>query len=203
MKKKLLTYILLAPLLMAFQCEEDELQSTLTYNTYKVNVTMQSNFSVDETIWINGRVSSKAFDTAVNDSIFSDIAQSDTFSIYKFIEPTAVSNCKDAIDKFELIFDSGSYSFLPSCENAQIHAIPELESSELFFSYRIGLKAIEPGDYVISWQDAAIQNTSRNESIVDNYPIENHPNQIGFNRCENVSWRFLNESQREFYFTVE
>ncbi|MFK7746866.1 MAG: hypothetical protein AB8B65_00610 [Kordia sp.] len=203
MFKKIMKYAMLAPLLMAFQCEEDEVESTLVFNKYKASITASSSFSTDDTIWISGKVSSNAFDLAVNDSVFSDNPQSDVFSVYKLIEPTEVSNCKDAIDQFELIIDSGLYSFLPSCENAQITASPELESNNSTYSYRIGLKPLTPGDYVISWQNAAIRNTNRNEAIIEAYPIENHPNQIGFDRCGSTSWRFLNESQREYYFTVE
>lgn len=33
-----------------------------------------------------------------------------------------------------------------------------------------------------------ILNASRNEFIINNYPIENFPNQNGFNSCNNVSW---------------
>lgn len=48
-----------------------------------------------------------------------------------------------------------------------------------------------------------LQNSNRNEFIIENYPIENFPNQIGFNSCGDVSWRYLNESDKEYYFKVE
>lgn len=200
---KTVKLVIIALLLMAFQCEDDLEESTVVFSTFKSNVTPQSSFSVNDTIWISGKVSSMVFDLSVSDSIFSESPQSDVFSVYKFIEPTDVSNCKDAIDQFELVFDIGQYSFLSSCENAQIQALPTLESENSFYTYRIGLKPINPGDYVISWQNATLQNTNRNEFIIENYPIENHPNQIGFNSCGNVSWRFLNESDKEYYFSIE
>lgn len=203
MFKKFLKLILVAPLLMAFQCEDDFDESTLVFNSFKVNITAQSNFSLNDTIWITGRTSSNVFDLALNDSIFAENPRSDVFSIYKFMEPNEVSNCKDAINAFDLRFDSGQFSALPSCENAQLQVIPELENNNIFYTYRIGLKPNFTGDYVISWEDAIIGNLDRNEFIINNYPIANHPNQIGFNSCNNVSWRFLNESQGEYYFTVE
>ena len=202
MFKKVLKFILVAPLLMAFQCEDD-FESTLVYNSFKVNITAQSNFSINDTIWITGRTSSNVFDLALNDSIFAENPRSDIFSVYKFIEPNEVYNCKDAIDKFDLTFDIGQFSALPSCENAQLQVIPELETNNTSYTYRIGFKPNFTGDYVISWEDGVIGNVNRNELIINNYPIVNHPNQIGFNSCDNVSWRFLNESQREYYFTVE
>lgn len=203
MFKKVLKFILLAPLLMAFQCEDEFEESTLVFNSFKVNITAQSNFSLNDTIWITGRTSSKVFDLTLNDSILAGNPRSDIFSIYKFIEPTEVSNCKDAIDKFELTFDIGQFSALPRCENAQLQVIPELESNSMSYTYKIGLIPNSSGDYVISWEDGVIRNLDRNEFIINNYPIANHPNQIGFNSCNNVSWRFLNESEREYYFTVE
>jgi hypothetical protein len=188
---------------MAFQCEDEFEDSTLIFNLYKVDITAQSNFSLNDTIWISGKVSIRAYDLVLNDSIFTDNPQSDIFSIYKFIEPNEVFNCKDAIDKFDLMFDIGEFSTLAKCENAQLQVIPELESNDMFYTYRIGLKAISTGDYVISWQNGMIQNVERNEFIFNNYPIENHPNQIGFNSCDEISSRFLNESEKEYYFTVE
>ncbi|WP_145758326.1 hypothetical protein [Sediminicola sp. YIK13] len=203
MFRKILKFVLIAPLLMAFQCEDELEESTLVYNLFKVNITAKSSFSLNDTIWITGKVSSNAFDLALNDSIFADNPQPDIFSIYKFIEPNEVSNSKDAIDKFDLMLDIGQFSTLPRCENAQLQVIPEIENNKMFYTYRLGLKATSTGDYVISWQDGTIQNVERNEFIINNYPIENHPNQIGFNSCDDVSWRFLNESEKEYYFTVE
>lgn len=202
MLKKKLNFLLIVPLLCAFQCD-DEVESSLVFNVFKAEVTPELSFSIEDTIWISGKTSSKAFDLSVNDSIVINNPQSDVFSIFKFIQPTAVSNCKDAIDKFELIIESGQFSFLPLCENAQLQVLPELESNNMSYSYRIGLKPNTTGDYVISWKDGVIQNSDRNEFIIDNYPIENHPNQIGFNSCGNISWRFLNESDKEYYFSVQ
>ena len=187
---------------MAFQCD-DKLESTLEFNDYKVDITPASSFSLNDTIWIKGKVSSQVYDFSINDSIFNDNPQVDVFSIFEFIEPTQVSNCIDAVDKFELIFDIGEYSFLSSCENAHMQAFPALENNGSFYTYRIGLRPLLSGDFVVSWQNGLIQNENRNEFIIGRYPIEDHPNQIGFNSCDNVSWRFLNEPEKEYYFSIE
>ncbi|WP_340065673.1 hypothetical protein [Ascidiimonas aurantiaca] len=203
MPKKLCIFILIAPLLMAFQCEDEFEERPLVYNVYKTKVTPGSHFSVNDTIWITGRVSSNAFDESMNDSVFSNSPQKDVFSIYKFFEPNDLSNVRDAINQFTLVFEIGQFSFLPVCENAQIQALPELENNSGLYIYKIGLRPITTGDYVISWQNAIIQNSDRNEFIIDNYPIENNPDQIGFNSCGSLSWRFLNESEKEYYFKVQ
>ena len=202
MFKKLIKFILLAPLLMAFQCD-DEVESSLRYNDYKVKATSKATFSLNNTIWIEGVISSKAYDLAVKDSVFNDNQLGDIFSIFKFIEPTQISNSKDAIDNFELIFDVGEFYFLSACENAQMTAIPELDNDGLFYRYRIGLKPKATGDYLISWQNGIIQNENRNEFIIDSYRIQNNSNEIGFDRCGSVSSRLLNESKKEYFFSVE
>lgn len=186
---------------MAFQCGDDVV--LLEYNPYKTNVTPNLNFSVNDTIWIYGRTSSKVFDLSVNDSIFNDVPQDDVFSIYKFIRPTNGYNCMDAADGFELISDKGEVWFLPPCPNAHVAIFPELEVNNDFYSYRVGLRPVDPGDYVISWRDAEIQNPNRNESIIEGYPIRDFPDEIGFNSCGSVSWRSLNDSDKEYYFKVE
>lgn len=201
MFKNLLKIIVVAPLLMAFQCD-DELESTLVFNNYNVQATPQASFSVNDTIWLTGLVSSKAYDLAINDSVFYNNPQADILSIMKFIEPTQTANCIGAINKFELINELGSINFL-SCENAELTVHSNITSDSLSYKYKIGLKALQAGDYIISWQNSKLTNHNRNTSIAHNYPIEDHQNQIGFNKCGNVSWRYLNESEREYYFTVE
>ncbi|MFC5194297.1 hypothetical protein ACFPH8_03045 [Bizionia hallyeonensis] len=203
MFKNLLKVIIIAPFLVATTCEDDLEADKLVYNVYKANVSTDYSYSINDTIWISGKISSNLFNASINDSIFMEIPQSDHFSIYKFIEPTNVSNCQDAIDSFELVRTNGQLTFSNYCENGTIIAFPELENNREFYSYRIGLKPKFNGDYVISWRNGMLQNSNRNEFIIENYPIENFPNQIGFNSCGDVSWRYLNESDKEYYFKVE
>ena len=56
---------------MAFQCDDDVL-STIETNPYSIKITDNKTFSLSDTIWIEGRVSAKAFDTTIGDSIFND-----------------------------------------------------------------------------------------------------------------------------------
>ena len=203
MSKNIFKILLLAPFLMATQCDDDEIESSYVFNNYKINVTPQSSFSINDTIWLDGKISSMVFDTAINDSVFTGWSQGDEISVMKFIQPTQSSNCKDAINNFELITEIGGLSFLPVCENGQMTAHSEISTDNSFYSYRIGLKALNIGDFVLSWNHSSLYNENRNEYILDEYPLEYHPNQLGFNKCGNVSWRFVNESNKEFYFRIE
>ncbi|MCU4155357.1 hypothetical protein J1N10_05180 [Carboxylicivirga sp. A043] len=199
--KRGINFFVISIFLMAFQCE-DENEDFLKYDAYKVSITPSSSFSVDDTVWVKAIVSSKVYDLSINDSVFNEYPQSDYFSVYKLVEPDEASNCKGAVDKFELIFDKGEFSFF-SCENADLVAMPALEFNDSFYVYRVGLRPLYVGDYVISWRNAIIQNADRNEFIINDYPIADFPNQIGFNSCGEITWRVLNESEREYYFRVE
>ncbi|XLS27802.1 hypothetical protein ACJD0Z_11410 [Flavobacteriaceae bacterium M23B6Z8] len=201
MRKKLGLLGLLSLFLMAFQCDEES-DRNLRFNNFNVSVTPESVFTVDETIWIEGTVSARAFDLDLQDSILEDFDQADDFSVYKLITPNGVSNAKDALDDFELIFDMGDISFSPSCENGLVTAFPKL-AKETLLKYRIGLKPLNAGDYVISWRKAELRNENRNEEIITDYFMENQPGVIGFNSCGRTSSRLLNESDGEYYFSVE
>lgn len=194
--------IILSPILMAFQCGNDE-GDIIKVNDYSVKVTPKSTFSLTETIWIEGQVSSKAYNLSTNDSVFNENNNGNTISIFKFNTPTENFNSKDAIDNFEIIYHTGTASFLPSCENAQMTINAELDNDQLFYTYRIGLKPRFTGDFIISFFDSNLRNQDKNISIAYNYPIERHPNQIGFDKCGLGSWLDIDDSKNEYLFTVE
>ena len=208
-KKKMkffINSILFVVFLIFFSCGEPQCDCVTPKkieNFYKVSLTPKTNFKIyTDTIWIDGIVSSKVFDESIKDSIFSEIPIRDVISIYIFVSPTKDYNCVDAIDKFELIDDNNGILFFESCKSGTIIKNSKLSSNNSFFKYRFGLIPKHLGSYAISFQSSKIKNINRNTSIVENYPIVDFPNQIGFNSCGNLSWRKLNESEREYYFNV-
>lgn len=200
--RKILYILFLAPLLMAFQCEDD-LEDIIKTNNYKVGLTTNKVFLINDTIWIEGRVSSMAFNETKGDSIFNDNNQGDDLSVFKFITPTEHSNTEEALDKFSVVVKKGSFSSTSSCENYNIIVDSELENNNLFYSYKIGLVPKQEGDFVIDFIASKMSNSQRNLNIVDKYQIERHPNQVGFNRCGTLSWLYLEDSKNEYFFTVE
>ncbi|MCX7548333.1 hypothetical protein OS188_10260 [Xanthomarina sp. F1114] len=204
MLKKLFKIVVILPLLMSTQCNEDDVQSTYISNTHKVSVSPQEEtISINDTIWLEGKVSSRVFDTAINDSVFTESVQNNRISVMKFIQPTQSSNCRDGIDNFELITELGELNFLANCENGEIVVNSELGADNSFYSYKIGLRALTSGDYVLSWDHSSVSNENRHAYILNEYPLESHPDQLGFDKCGDVSWRYANESDREYYFRVE
>lgn len=202
--KKLSLIFAIMPLLMAMRCNEDDMEPRYYQNQFKISVTPQMSYTINDTIWIEGIASSKAFDTNINDSIiYLEHTLFDQFSILKFITPNQNSNCKDALNKFQLINDPDLLTFAGYCENADLTIISVLSPNELTYKYKIGLKALHSGDYVISWTTGSIiTNLNRYEEIISNYPIVNQPNTIGFDKCGHTSSRYLNQSNHEYYFKV-
>jgi hypothetical protein len=204
--KCFIKYILLPVCFIFLSCGGTECDCVVPKkieNFYNVSLTPKANFKINsDTIWINGIVSSKVFDESIRDSIFSGKPIKDVISVYKFVSPTKDYNSTDAIDRFQLIDDINGIDFFESCKNGTIIKSSILSSNGLFFKYRLGLIPKCLGSYTISFQNSKIQNFNRNINIVENYPIGDFPNQIGFISCGKLSWRKLNESEREYYFNV-
>ena len=71
--------------LMAFTCD-NEIESTLVYNTFKTSVTPQANFSLNDTIWVTGITSSKVYNLMTNDSVFyTEQSRRDELLVMKLI----------------------------------------------------------------------------------------------------------------------
>jgi hypothetical protein len=202
MKKTLLRLLLLSPILMAFQCDEDGYD--IIQNEYTVTLTNQSNFSIDDVIWIEGKVSSKGYDTETNDSIFLESPIIEDLNIMKLMQQNSsnsLANSSGAVNEFVVVNDIGSDSS-GVCDLAAVVVTSELSADELSYTYRIGFRATTTGDYFISFRKSDITNSNRNESIFNPYRITNNQNILGFDLCGRTSSRLTDESEREFFFTV-
>ena len=173
---------------MATQCEEDR-EQTIFGNNFKVKITNQSNLSVDDTIWIEGRVSSKVYNSQIGDSTFADYPEGLQISIYKFTTPTQNYNAKDAIDKFDLIYPNQLIDFLGVCNNSTMTVTPTLNSTGNLYKFKFGLKAKSSGDFIIKFPyKQSIENAERNLSLINNYPSPNNNYLLGFNSCGSSTW---------------
>lgn len=186
---------------MAFQCEDDSID-IIRFNSYKANVTAKKVFSINDTIWIKGSASAMAFNETQGDSIFNENTYADVVSIFKFITPEEHHNAEEAVNAFKIHLEKGRYSEFGPCEKSGIVLNAALENNNQFYSYKIGLIPTSTGDFVIDFVDSDLQNAERNLAIAENYPITRHPSQIGFFRCESLSWLYLEDSTTEFLFSV-
>ena len=186
--KKIILLFCVFPFLMATQCEEDT-EQTIFRNNFKVKITNQSNLSVNDTIWIEGRVSSKVYNSQIGDSTFADYPEGLQISIYKFITPTQNYNAKDAIDKFDLMYPNQLIDFLGVCNNSTMTVTPTLNSTGNLYKFKLGLKAKYSGDFIIKFPyKQKIENTERNLNLINNYPSPNNNFLIGFNSCGSSTW---------------
>lgn len=146
-----------------------------------------------DTLWIEGNSKSNSKDSIT--------ALEDQISIFKLTDPVHSANAKDALDNFQLIENIGVTSPLGFCENSDL--IVQSKSSENGSTYKLGLKALNPGDYVlVVGTNSGIANPNKNIEIVSEYSMPNLPDQIGFDRCGHVSWGKYKDSDKAYYFKV-
>ena len=207
MKKKILMSLALAPLLLAFQCEEEELMNRQIFNNFKVQISVNSTFAINDTIWLDGRVSTRVFDEATGDSIvFQEYNLNDFLSVLKLKESQNNNgNSVDALDHFAIVSQIGTTSSDFFCENSELSITSEISDDGSNFIYRIGLIPNALGDFVLSWNfESTILNDSRNLEIIDNYPVEGFERALDFNRCgRRTTLPNINNSEKEFFFSVQ
>lgn len=205
--RKIAILMSLSILLMSFQCDNDlSPHDNYEFNEFKVNITAKSNFKKNDTIWVEGTISSNVYDKAVRDSTFYDAGFSPAISFYKLIEPKeSIINSKDALDKIEIIYDMNKISFLDRCENSTFFPQADLSNDKKFYKYKVGFKLLTEGDYIINfWADSRIINSNLNEHILDEYKLTQLDTKIGFDSCGETSYRaFEDETRNEYFFTVE
>lgn len=203
MKKSLCLLFAFSLLLMSFQCDDEPNQLIIT-NNFKATVSA-SDITLNDTLWISGRVSSQAFDEISGDSIPIDFTDGDLISVYRLRPANNQSNSVDAIDNFEIIEEVGQTSRLGACTNGGLSIQGILSDNSSEYIYRIGLKPTIEGDFVLNWNfNTTITNIDRNIEILSNYPVDGNPNTIEFDNCGIVSvLPNIDTSDRLYFFSVE
>ena len=203
MKKPLFLLFVLSVFLMSFQCD-DEVEGTIVTNNFKATVS-DATISVNDTLWIKGKVSSQAFDEAIGDSIPNNLPNGDVFSLYKLRSTSNEGNSIDAVNDFEIIQETGQFSTINSCPNAGLVIESALSDDSSEYIYRMGFKSLNEGDYVLLWDSGTtITNEDRNTEILTNYPVDGSIKTIEFNRCGIISSLLnIDTSDRLYFFSVE
>ena len=204
MKKSLFLLFALSLFLMSFQCDDED-EGTIVVNNFKATVS-DATLSVNDTLWIHGRLSSQAFDEAIGDSIPYSFSNGDFFSIFRLKSADNEGNSIDAVNNFEVINEGGIISEPGVCSNSGLSIEGTLSDDSSEYVYRIGLKPTMEGDYVLNWNfaETTITNTDRNTEILTNYPVDGNPNTIEFNTCGIISiLPNIETSDRLYFFSVE
>ncbi|AFL81559.1 hypothetical protein Aeqsu_2096 [Aequorivita sublithincola DSM 14238] len=191
--------LVLSFFLMAFQCDDED---ELIYNNFKISVTPQATFSLQDTIWIEGKISSKIYNADTNDSIpYINPPIQEVFYVMKLIDSNLNANSEGALEQFGIINNLGE-SFPWRCDKSDLRIESVLNSQGDSYSFKIGFVPLQKADYVFSFTEGKLTNPERNENIAQDYLLSSRPDAIGFERCGEYSYRILNETDREFYFSV-
>lgn len=203
--RKTLVLLAACPLFMAVLCEKEEVGPLLISNETKVRITEASNFSIGDTLWIQGNVSSMLFNQDTGDSIMNtNEFIGDIVSVMRLKESVNRSNTVEAIAEFEIVPDIGSVDFLGACPTSELIAQGPLSTDGQEYKYKIGLIPANSGDFVLSWlQPARLKNSNLNTQILESYPVNGNMNYLGLMKC-GITYTIedVNANRREFFFSV-
>ena len=203
--KKIVFALATCPLLLAVLCEEEEISTVSDRNKTKITLSEGPNFTLNDTLWITGRVSSMLTDLSTGDSIMnSNETIRDIISVMRLQTAVNTSNTTEAVSEFEIVSRIGSIDFLGICPDSELIARAPLTENEQEYVYKIGLVPSNTGDFVLSWLEPAdLRNSNLNLQILEQYAFSNSPNSLGLSKCGITSTVLdVRESQREFFFSV-
>lgn len=198
MKKiaKILPFIIL---LMSFQCNDEHYEKVHPKPTIKVSE--NTVLKINDTIWIRGFVSSKLYDTQINDSVFYSNPYIESLSLMKLVTPNDLRNSVGAVKRFKLVNQIGTLN-ASSCKESSL-SIKTVLNKDRFYEYKIGIIPLNKGDFFISSSMGKIINLNKNTNILNNYTTPNNNNFINFERCGVYNSRLTSESESEYFFKVE
>ena len=185
---------------MATTCDDDF--PTLYSNPIISTVSPQATYTTNDTIWIQGRTSSRAYNTKTQDSIFNDInLPFCSLRVYKLVIPENRVNTTLAIDKFSFIQTTGTFTALEAC-NSGFAIEPELSQDSMSYIYKLGLKALAPGDYMIRTDDSTINNINIHTEISNKYQIPQYLDYIEMMSCYENSDIQISTAKQLYFFTI-
>ncbi|WP_394750896.1 hypothetical protein [Spongiimicrobium salis] len=197
----------LSPLLLAILCEEEDLGLEIgPRNKTAVTLSAGPIFSVNDTLWINGKVSSMIATGTPGDSIANENAFiRDIISVMRLKTADRNSNTREAVDEFQWVTRIGSIDFLGACPDSELIAQGPLTENGQEYEYEIGLVPVNRGDFVLSWlEPVAIRNTNLNTELLEQYQLEDNPNALGLTKCGITSTiPSVQQSKGEFFFSVD
>ena len=208
MKKGIRTTLLLvtaSQLFMAVLCEREEIGQVTTRNPFTVTVSNEANFSINDTLWITGRVSSQLFNETTGDSVMNtNQFTRDIISVMRLKTAAENTNTVEALEEFELVAEVGTTDFLGRCPESELIAQAPLAENGQQYAYRIGLVALNSGDFVLSWvEPVTLVNERLNTQILENYPINSRSNKLGLLKCGVGNFiEDVNTDRRSFFFEV-
>jgi len=200
--KRVIMLLVLLPFLTAMTCDNDyDPENAPISKIFKVSVSPESTFTLQDTIWVEGIATSRFFDATTNDSISTtDKKVQSRLNIYKFVQPNPYLTAEGAVNKFKIISITGEFEPMSYCKNSNLQIFGELVPDAQYFSYKIGFKPLQTGDYIVDAFDGIMTNTNRHTEIAEDYPLYNHPDLILLDCSGAIGLK--PESARAYFFKV-
>ena len=203
MKKKILL-VLILPLLIATQCDEDDVCPGLEeFQGFSITVeNTQAVYNINETIWLSAAVSSTLFNTCTDteEEVSDPSLFIDSIFIVKLVDSNTEINSQ--ITEATTSFNIGSQFMFSSCNDA-VNITPVIVDDGFEFFYRLGIQNAEAGDYCIvsGWG----RSTTINDGATNNLDIyeayNNGENTLKFDNCGQTYTRTLEDAI--YFFSVE
>lgn len=200
-----LKILLLAPFLMAIQCDDDDIPCGIVEfdNNYNVAVeNINETYSAGETIWINAEVSSELDNSCNNNQpeiVFDDTIFATGFFVLKLTNALANLNA-EVVQDFTVTYAVAEEVSRNFCAEF-VYFTPELSEDNLSYNYRVGISVSESGDYSIvpAFNDNfdTMQQNNNNQIFE---PYNNLDDNIKFMSCGATYTRSGNGGQ--YFFSV-
>lgn len=180
-----ITFILITfHLLMSTDCSGfDREPVTYKENPVKISFDNSSNFSINDTIAINGWVSVNAYDEQLKDSVKLPYNIAMKMFVEKFVNNTNY-NLKRSRNSFN--YSSQNYTVYEdmSCPNTEILLSSKEDTSSNLFRFELKVVPKETGDFLLSFdKNTLFENTANRHSILSQYPISNSNNNLISEKC--------------------
>ena len=196
--------LLLVPLLMAMQCDEDDIACGVEFsNDYSVTVeNLNETYALAETIWFNGEVSSELPDSCdpnISQVVLDSTIFATGFFVLKLTNEFVNLNA-ELVQNVNVSYSVGEELSSIYCVEF-IYFTPELSEDNLTYNYRVGISVDEPGDYCVV---PAFSNSFDDLQEDNNAQIFEAYNSLGddikFTSCNNTYTRTGADGQ--YFFRV-
>jgi hypothetical protein len=197
MKTILRIVMILGVMSMAILCEKFCYRHP---NKFEVSISSKDSFSLKDTIWVEGYVSSNVYDDCENDSVPYTTSMHNGFKVLRLTKDLVYRkyNSYLSIENFNFILRKGI-----SFTNNKCAISIEADSNNIqkINSYKMGLIPKEKGDYFIHFYFTEQTINSNNSiHIFKNYELKGFSNELHYLDCNNQLIILNANSKNDIYF---
>ncbi|HEX8562971.1 MAG TPA: hypothetical protein VF676_08340 [Flavobacterium sp.] len=203
--KKIACALLICPMLVAMQCDEEEHCGIIDPAPYMVSIeNQQESYSVNDTVWLSAEISSKFVDRCdATDSVIVYDAKKfkDGLFMLRMMPPGDDSNSFLAAASLKMVYDEAISAPQESYCLEAPQFYPVLQNDEQQYQYRIGVVAKSAGTFAIAFSSASSfdDETDLNEELLAMFALPD--GHVKFNSCGSHFVRML-QYRQVYFFSV-